>query len=145
MKDLKHINSLADLLRIVVRDMKMVKDDPLYHLNVEVWHEPINPTSGACAVCIAGAVMAGEMGVLRQKDMEPYDFDTKTCGLLLVIDTLRTGWTDSVALRLQEILDEAPSIEAVGLLLQGLSSDKVHSGDLATWETIAERAEEMRI
>jgi len=145
MKNLDHIKSLAELLKVAVADLEMINKNPKYILDVDLWHHPIDSKKGdVCAVCIAGAVLAGTLEVNNHKCMDPYSFESKTCKLLLALDHLRTDYPDeAIAKRLSIALDRDISPDAIMLLRSCYDDDKLHFGDLREWSNLAHRAEEL--
>lgn len=52
---------LSAVIRVALDDLAKVEADPRYEVDMGVWHDDITP--GRCHVCLAGAVMAGTMGI----------------------------------------------------------------------------------
>lgn len=48
---------LSDLIFLAMTDLVAIEKNPLYTVDMDNWHEP-DYSAGACAVCLAGAVMA---------------------------------------------------------------------------------------
>lgn len=51
---------LSAVIRAALDDLAKVEADPRYVVDMNTWH---GPGMGGCHVCLAGAVMAGSMGV----------------------------------------------------------------------------------
>lgn len=63
---------LSAVIRVALEDLARVEADPRYEVNMGVWHD--NFGHGRCHVCLAGAVIAGTMGVPpTQKISAPED------------------------------------------------------------------------
>lgn len=50
----------SELIRLAVADLERAEASPDYIIDMGCWHEPI--PNGLCAVCFAGAVIAGTLG-----------------------------------------------------------------------------------
>lgn len=59
---------LSAVIRVALEDLARVEIDPRYKVDMGVWHDQIVP--GRCYVCLAGAVMAGTMGVQPWQDID---------------------------------------------------------------------------
>lgn len=55
---------LSAVIRVALDDLAKVEADPAYLVNMFTWHEPIG---GQCHVCLAGAVMAGTIGIPTER------------------------------------------------------------------------------
>jgi len=92
-------NKLWETLRLALADLKLVEKNPLYCVNMEVVHAPINPgyceskPEAICEVCLGGSVMAMNLGVYINNNAafyEPY-FLQSTMFKLNALDCLRRG------------------------------------------------------
>ncbi len=115
MTTVKLPNKLSELLRLAVRDAQAVEANPLYRLDMAVYHEPIanedeetGERTEYCAVCMAGAVMANTLGADPDCETGPSEFgETEQ---LYAIDNLRSGDLDDAFASLD--LDPDPAQEA---------------------------------
>jgi hypothetical protein len=93
-------DKLSDLLELAVNDCKKLKKTPGYILNMGTWHEPVRGAGKrkpVCRVCMAGAIMACELGIPRNHESRPDDFDPEDCSKLGAIDEMRNGHFDQAA------------------------------------------------
>ena len=79
----------SDLLTLALADLKKVERSSKYKVAMSKWHMPT--ADGACAVCMAGAVIAKTLEVERFKERTPSAFETDTEKKLCAIDYLRRG------------------------------------------------------
>lgn len=83
----------SELIRVALADLAKVEADPRYVVDMGMWHEPLAPPfDGKCAVCLAGAVMAGTLGISAERSLRPEDFDDDTNRKLDDLDEMRLGW-----------------------------------------------------
>lgn len=81
----------SELLKLAMKDLELVEQNPKYKLDMGIWHE--KKKSGACAMCFAGAVMNRELGCNEQEHMvEPEDFDKPTTKKLWALNNFREGY-----------------------------------------------------
>lgn len=79
----------SELIRVALKDLAVVEKDERYVVDMGSWHER---RRSRCAVCFAGAVMAGTLGASHSKSITPGDFDGVTAMKLAALDSIRTGW-----------------------------------------------------
>lgn len=95
-------NKASALITVALDDLQKAEASPDYVIEMGVWHTPGGLMRGAdsrCAVCMAGAVMAGTLGASIHKDMGPahYRCDTERTDrhhiaeMLNALDDLRLG------------------------------------------------------
>lgn len=82
----------SELLLLALEDLQKVESDPRYVVDMGAWHSP----NGKCRVCLAGAVMAGKLGVTPDQSMTPSRLPEAL--KLRALDFLRVGEID-LALR----------------------------------------------
>lgn len=137
MNSLKHITNLTDLIEVAVKDMRMVKASPDHTLDVSVWHAPPHPeVKGRCAVCVAGAIMAGTLGTPPTASVAPDSFDEDTADMLNLLDSLRLGEHIYVHEHLDNLewLNDIPRYEHAYSELTDSQRSLLEEGDLTTWE-----------
>lgn len=79
----------SELIRVALRDLRRVEDNPNYKVDMMVWHCP-DGNDGVCRVCLAGAVMAG-LGAPSDEPLSPYGFPAKTVQALCSLNRFRQG------------------------------------------------------
>lgn len=81
------------LIRLAVRDAKVIKQNKKYILNMSHWHQPTN--NGICEVCLAGSVIANTFKVSEKECLDPWDMDQFSsnwnCNRLRDINKIRMG------------------------------------------------------
>jgi hypothetical protein len=82
-------DTLSGLLRVAVRDARLVQKDPAYRLDMGTWHSPTG--NERCSVCLAGAVMAKTLERPADENAVPCDFDGVLAQKLRLIDDMRCG------------------------------------------------------
>jgi hypothetical protein len=88
---------LSDCLAIAIADLTAVeKQKSKYVVDMRSWHGPELDdfgweTTGKCAVCFAGAVMARTLETTPDKDAIPGDFGRYNAQRFSALDALRTG------------------------------------------------------
>lgn len=82
-------SKLSDLLEVALKDLTSVRRSKRYHVNMAVWHTPIE---GECQVCLAGAVMARTLGIEPEKDADPYNMPQRLSRPLEALNELRLGF-----------------------------------------------------
>lgn len=89
----------SDLIDLCVSDLEKAERDPLYCVNMNVWHNmcrvdsPISGVQfGQCAVCAAGAIMAFSLGGSINKQLFPDCFNRDISRRLEAIDLFRLGY-----------------------------------------------------
>ena len=96
------------LITLAIDDLELVERDRRYSVNMNTWHRPgvthklSLSASGACQVCLAGAVMAKSFGVSVHEDVVPSQF-TGNYDALMTLEQLRQGF---VALAFVMLLNE---------------------------------------
>ena len=70
-------------------DLCRAMNDSHYIIDPTAWHNPTE--SGRCRVYVAGSVMALTLGVDKNLDRTPFDFDPPLDGQLLALDALADG------------------------------------------------------
>ena len=88
----------SELIRLALADLEKVERDPRYKINMGSWHNVIeSPSTGrpVCAVCLAGAVMAGALEESVHRSVRPWEYDRDTEHKLYALDMFRTGNVDS--------------------------------------------------
>lgn len=78
-----------DLLRLAISDLEKCEADPLYKIDMDIWHE-YDKHRNVCLVCLAGSVWAKTMGT---DHLMPFrDFKLfPTSKHIGAIDDFRTG------------------------------------------------------
>lgn len=85
---------LSDLLELAVNDARKCAKDPRYVLDMRSWHKPLMG-GAACRVCMAGAVMAQDLGVSPDEYMTPDG--VAWTRELFAIDNMREGFFERAA------------------------------------------------
>ena len=85
---LSHKQPLSELIQLALDDLRKVEDDDRYVVNMAVWHEP---SGEKCLVCLAGAVIAKEMGANPETRVWPWLFNETIEHKLCALDYARTG------------------------------------------------------
>ncbi len=80
----------SQLIRVALADLKKAEKSPKYKIDMGIWHEPMGGM-GRCAVCFAGAVMAGSLGAKPDYHCGPLGFGEETAYKLEALDFLRNG------------------------------------------------------
>lgn len=78
----------SELIRVALEDLEKCEADPRYRVDMSLWHEP---HCGECYVCLAGAVMAQELGVGTTRRACPTSFDEDVRERLNALDGFRRG------------------------------------------------------
>lgn len=81
----------SDLLTVALADLAAAERNPLYRVSMDTWHVP---QDGVCSVCMAGAVMAGTLGMNPDRHLSPGDAEVLGPDLeakLQSLDDLRCG------------------------------------------------------
>ena len=143
MKSLSHIQSLSELLTVVVADLKAVLSNPKYKLNVKVWHGK-EYDSDVCSVCVAGSVMAGTLQSEADLDLSPPCFDRPTMDRLFLINQIRR---DPYLLTsdYNAIFEKSVSTDQIDTLFAGIYYPLLEEGSLDQWERLAENAKRLRL
>ncbi len=88
----------SELINQAVCDLEKIEANPKYEVNMGVWHKPIirwqdnAPTEPKCLVCLAGAVIACELGVLPHEYANIYTHCSREeAQKLSALDDLRNG------------------------------------------------------
>jgi hypothetical protein len=90
---------LSKLLRLALKDLRVVENMPGVQVCMGVWHD-YNNRNKVCSMCLAGAVMAQTLKVKTTHSCTPDSFEVNKLALEAV-DYLRTGNVKSAC----EILD----------------------------------------
>lgn len=82
----------SELIRLAIADLEKVEKRPdLYTVNMDMWHRPRRGPRETCAVCLAGAVMAGSLKIPSDHEMLPANFSVDTRDKLRALDLFRFG------------------------------------------------------
>ena len=83
-------DKLSELIELAIHDLQAVEKDRRYVVNMCYWHMPMD---GVCEVCLAGAVMAGTLGVspLSLVDDPCAEFTESVSRKLLALEAVRKG------------------------------------------------------
>lgn len=81
-------NKLSACIRVALADLRKVEADERYRVDMATWHTPIGDR---CAVCLAGAVMAGTLGLRHGVSTYPGAFGNDTADRLYALDACREG------------------------------------------------------
>ena len=95
----------SELLALALDDLEAVNADPLYEIDMWIWHIPRGynhekHTYTYCAVCFAGAVMAKTLNVPYDQSAMNDQFDKDTNNKLVGINSFRSN---NVARAVREI------------------------------------------
>ena len=99
-KEVKLPHKPSDLIRLALDDLARAEASRLYVVNMAVWHTPgtIWGKEGKnlvrtrkCAVCFAGAVIAGTLHGDHEKRVVPQSFGSENEGKLDALDDFREG------------------------------------------------------
>ena len=82
-------NTLHGLLRVAIDDARNL-DRIKYQPEYSRWHEPLG--TDRCAVCLAGAVIAGSMGLSPSVFCDPLEFERPVYRKLQALNEMRTGY-----------------------------------------------------
>ena len=82
-------NTLHGLLRVAIDDARKL-DRIKYRPECSRWHEPLS--TDRCAVCLAGAVIAGSMGVSPSVSCDPIEFERFVYMKLQALNDMRAGY-----------------------------------------------------
>ena len=80
-------NKPSKLIRLAIRDLRKVEEDPMYMVHMGAWHSP----DPQCRVCLAGSVMAKSLRAPPSTNTGPEDFDASVSKKLWALDYFRTG------------------------------------------------------
>ena len=101
MKKTKLPRKMSALIRLALADLAKVERQPkVYTVDMGRWHEPYQQlTSGAekCAVCFAGAVMAGTLGLKPTDDYATAKLGDGNEEAIRALDALRQGDVSTAA------------------------------------------------
>ena len=127
-------DKLSDLIELAVKDARSLNRDK-YRPHWEYWHASFVPEDGGmCSVCLAGAVMAGTMGVSHEVSAHPYLYSAEEREKLLALDNVREG---NVPLALVKINPDISFELALEIFRWMPSSSKVFDsswGSFNDWE-----------
>ena len=79
----------SELIKLAINDLKEVERDPRYRVDMDQWHRVGMPYDDRCHLCLAGAVMAGQLGVDSDEGATPGMFDELKA--LRALDEFRQG------------------------------------------------------
>jgi len=139
MKTLDHIKDPIHLIEVAIRDTAALQaravTDPFVTFDVEVWH---SVTEAGCAMCMAGAVMAGELAIEDDVNIVPMQLeDGPTACKLRLINEIRVANTPEIESAM-ELLgwdeDWTSTIEYVFDRMSEESLEDLKYGDLSAWE-----------
>ena len=85
------------LIRLALADLAKVEADPQYVVDMNEWHMPHE--DGLCHVGLAGAVMAGSVGIAPHQSFDFWVIGDVMRGQMLALDTFQAG-DASIALQL---------------------------------------------
>ena len=90
---IRNATKLWQLLQLAIDDAKEIQKDPVYELEMTVWHTRSLARPAVCRVCLAGAVMVRELGALPHQQLDPTSFgdDESITNKLNAINDLRNG------------------------------------------------------
>jgi hypothetical protein len=81
----------SELIRLAIGDLCKVEKNPIYRINMNVWHSP-NYKDMICEVCLAGAVMAGSLDANPSFLTSPLDYcEPSIYCKLQALDKFRRG------------------------------------------------------
>lgn len=84
-------NKPSALIRVALADLRKVEALPdIYRVNMDVWHRE-HLVDAVCEVCLAGSVIATELGVQPNEHRGPEDFDRETTWKLYALNEFRVG------------------------------------------------------
>lgn len=81
----------SELIFTALRDLRACEEDPLYTINMGLWHSSRESSDGVCAVCLAGSVMAKSLDAQTTHQAVPVDFGHINRQKLRALDDLRLG------------------------------------------------------
>lgn len=115
--------NVSGLIRIALADLEACEADPLYEIDMDVWHVP----NSHCAICLAGSVMAKTLNVPRtwkfhQGTLEPF-FSDLVARQLMALDFFRIGWHESGWEVLELPEDDLPLGASEGVLIPCIYED----------------------
>lgn len=94
---------LSAAIRLALDDLAKVERSKTYSVNMGVWHDPTYPEP-KCTVCLAGAVMAGTLGVPPDRyaspsshwgvNTKPKSFPLSWQRVLNALNTARSGYVN---------------------------------------------------
>jgi hypothetical protein len=81
----------STLIRVALADLRKVEAMPdIYRVNMDVWHRE-HRDDHKCEVCLAGSVIAAELGANPEAHRGPEDFDQETTWKLYALNEFRVG------------------------------------------------------
>lgn len=81
-------DTLSGLIDVALTDLRAIEQDKRYVVDMIQWHRP---AGGRCYVCLAGAVMAQELGVALDAYCWPSTVSDDLAFKLLALEYLRSG------------------------------------------------------
>lgn len=81
-------DKLSALIRMALADLGKVERSKKYKVDMQVWHQP---REGVCAVCLAGAVIAKELGANPDEYVVPLEYSKKISNKLFALEYARLG------------------------------------------------------
>lgn len=87
-------NKLSELILLAVDDCEKLAKDKRYRLRMFSWHDPGTRKGEPCSVCMAGAVMACDLGAERTDTLDAlqYRLGAETMSKLDAINMVREGF-----------------------------------------------------
>ena len=86
----------SELLAKAMRDLKKAEDNPSYEINMEIWHRSyVNKYTynyKLCSVCLAGVVMAINLGASPFCNLNPDDYKAIIRNKLWALNMFRKGY-----------------------------------------------------
>ena len=144
MENLDHITTLEELLKVTIADVRAVKADKGYKFDVREWHES-NLSSGKCAVCVGGAVIAKTLGADPEVNLAPVMFPPATYAKLKMLDELRCSTVSYHMYSLAFPMHSCVYMWSLQDMFKDVNRDKLRDGHLTAWNKLYKNVKEMRI
>lgn len=90
------IKLLSGLLEIALPDLRELEKDPRYKVDMSTWHSP-DSDDHLCHTCLAGSVLARELGVSPKHVCNPTYFGYDVRHRLWALEALRRGRVERAA------------------------------------------------
>jgi hypothetical protein len=110
------------LIKLACDDAEVVYRNPKYRLDLGEWHSTLEDSLGRCAVCFAGAVMAGTLGADPSEELVPSDFGADERALA-ALNHFRLGGSYGVRNGVQGLLRRMLTDEEGQTLLDSGAAD----------------------
>lgn len=104
-------NKLSALIRMALIDLGKVERSKRYTVNMQVWHQPCGEL---CAVCLAGAVIAKELGVSPEVSVDPLEYSHEIKSKLFALESVRTGQIEDAVTELTHPVYFKDAVEGCG-------------------------------